>query len=182
MKGMIIYKGKYGATRQYADWLSEELGLIAAPADDILKEQLDGYNFFLIGSSVYIGKLQISEWLKKNLALLSGKKIFFFQVAATSPSETDKLKKYITAGVPPEIRNKMQVYFLPGRMKMKSLSWKDRFLLKMGARLVKDRAEKKKMLSDFDHVKKEHLEELLNTVRTYCFPIAPLRVHSSVPV
>ena len=25
MKGIIIYKGKYGATAQYAQWLGEEL-------------------------------------------------------------------------------------------------------------------------------------------------------------
>jgi menaquinone-dependent protoporphyrinogen IX oxidase len=27
MKGIIIYKAKYGATKKYADWLVEETGL-----------------------------------------------------------------------------------------------------------------------------------------------------------
>ena len=27
MKGLIIFKGKYGATRQYAGWIGDELQL-----------------------------------------------------------------------------------------------------------------------------------------------------------
>ena len=52
-------------------------------------------------------------------------------------------------------------------MKMKNLSWWDRFLLKMGARLTKDPVEKKKMLTDFNEVKKENIEPLIESVRKF---------------
>jgi hypothetical protein len=39
-------------------------------------------------------------------------------------------------------------------MIMRNLSAWDRFVLKMGARLTKDPAEKKAMLTDFNNVKK----------------------------
>jgi len=66
MKGIIIYKGKYGSNEQYAKWLSDELGMPMASADKITGDQLKRFDFFILGTSVYVGKLQISEWMKKN--------------------------------------------------------------------------------------------------------------------
>ena len=57
------------------------MNLPIAASDKIDGNDLSNYDFLVIGSSVYIGKVQISKWLKANLALLKGKKIFFFQVA-----------------------------------------------------------------------------------------------------
>jgi menaquinone-dependent protoporphyrinogen IX oxidase len=167
MKGLVVYRGKYGATQQYAQWLGEELNLPVAASDKIDGNGLSNYDFLVIGSSVYIGKLQISKWLKANLASLKGKKIFFFQVAATPPDQKEKLETYMRSGVPEEIRNQGEIYFYPGKMIFKQLSWKDRFLLKMGARLTKDPAEKKGMLTDFNQVKKENIRNLVNAVREF---------------
>ena len=168
MKGIIIYKGKYGATQQYAQWLGEELNLPVAASDKVVGNDLLNYDFLVIGSSVYIGKLQISKWLKANLASLKGKKIFFFQVAATPPGQKEKLETYIRSGVPEEIRNQCEFYFYPGKMILNNLSWTDRFMLKMGARLTKDPDEKKGMLTDFNNVKKENIAGLASEVKNFC--------------
>jgi len=168
MKGIIIYKGKYGATQQYAQWLGEELNLPVAASDKIDGNDLLNYDFLVIGSSVYIGKLQISKWLKANLPSLRGKKIFFFQVAATPPDQKEKLETYIRSGVPAEIRNQCEFYFYPGKMILSNLSWIDRFMLKMGARLTKDPDAKKGMLTDFNDVKKENIAGLASEVKKLC--------------
>ena len=170
MKGIIIYKGKYGATRQYAQWLGETLNLQVANADKIPGETLPGYDFFIIGSSVYIGKLQISKWLKVNQAILKGKKIFFFQVAATPPDEKEKLEAYIRSGVPEEIRSQCEFYFYRGKMIFNDLSWKDRLLLKMGASLIKDPVVKKGMLTNFNDLKKENIVPMVNAIKEFISP------------
>ena len=161
MKGIIVFKGKYGATRQYAEWLAQDLNLPASSADRLSPLQLRGYDVILIGTSVYLGKLTITGWLKQNLQLLTEKKIFLFLVSATPPREKDKLDSYIQAGIPGEIRNNCEIYYLPGRMILKNLSWKDRFMLGMVARLIKGSNKEKKLLTDFDRVKKEHLAEMI---------------------
>jgi menaquinone-dependent protoporphyrinogen IX oxidase len=167
MKGLIVYKGKYGATEQYAHWLAEELQLLDVAADNLSSVKLKDYDFLLIGTSVYIGKLQIDNWLKNNLSYIRTKKIFLFVVSATPPGQKEKLSTYVTSGVPGEIRANCQAYFLPGKMIMKNLSWKDRFLLKMGAKLAKDPNDRKNMLTDFNNVKKEHLAELIVAVKKF---------------
>jgi menaquinone-dependent protoporphyrinogen IX oxidase len=165
MKGLIVYKGKYGATEQYAHWLAEELQLPDVAADNFSAVKLKDYDFLLIGTSVYIGKLQIANWLKNNLSYTRNKKLFLFVVSATPPGEKEKLNSYVKTGIPDEIKENCRIYFLPGKMIMKDLSWKDRFLLKMGARLAKDPNDRKNMLTDFNNVKKDHLADMIADVK-----------------
>jgi len=168
MNGIIVYKGKYGATRQYAQWLGHELNLPVYTPAELQKKELSLCDFIIIGSSVYIGKLQVSQWLRSNLDVIRGKKIFFFQVAGTPPEEKEKLETYIRAGVPAEIRDDCEFFFYPGKMVMKELSWTDRFMLKMGARLTKDPNAKKTMLTDYNQVKLENITSLANAVKDFC--------------
>ena len=167
MKGLVIYKGKYGATKQYATWIGQELQLPVASADRFPIDELPNYDYFILGSSVYIGKLEIKDWLKKNFNVLQNKKIFFFQVAGSPVEQIEKRQSYNKASLPPSILKKTQFYYLPGRMIMRNLSGWDRFMLKMGAKLTKDPVEKKAMLTDFDHVKKEKVIPIIEGVRTF---------------
>ena len=61
MKGVIVYKGKYGATRQYAEWLGAELKLAVQQAEDLTKEKLSLFDYIIMGSSVYVGKLLMKK-------------------------------------------------------------------------------------------------------------------------
>lgn len=167
MKGLVIYKGRYGATKQYAVWIGQELQLPVASADRFPQDQLKEYDYFIIGTSIYIGKPEAKNWLKNNFALLKKKKNFLFQVAGTPVEQIEKRESYYKGNVPEEILRKCESFFLPGRMIMRNLSWFDRFMLKMGARLVKDPIEKQKMLTDFNDVKKEHIAPLIESVKKF---------------
>jgi menaquinone-dependent protoporphyrinogen IX oxidase len=164
MKGIIIYKSKYGATGQYAEWIGKDLGIPVFETDALDLDQLKHSDFVILGSSVYIGKLLISKWLQKNLNSLSSKRIFLFIVCGTPDYKKAQLNSYVTASVPEEIRNKCRIYFLPGRLIRKRLSWVDRVMIRMGAWLAKDPAVKSEMRREYDDVKKENIGPLVNTV------------------
>src|SRR5688500_9421245 len=118
MKSIIIYNGKYGATAQYAKWLGEALVLPVLKSNDISGKMLDEFEVFILGSSVYIGKLQIKKWLEQNQLSLGHKKIFFFQVAAAPASEIAKRHEYNKKGIPDILYQQCVFYYLDGRMKM----------------------------------------------------------------
>ncbi|HEX7846987.1 MAG TPA: flavodoxin domain-containing protein, partial [Chitinophagaceae bacterium] len=94
MKSMIIYKGKYGATKQYAEWIADALGQPCFYAGDESSKDLEAIDWVIIGTSIYISKLQINKWVKKNLATLKDKKIFLYLVAGTPSHEKTKLDGY----------------------------------------------------------------------------------------
>lgn len=88
-------------------------------------------------------------------------------MAGTPPVEKEKRQSYNDASIPKEITGNCGFYYLPGRMIMQKLSWKDRFMLKMGARLTRDPAEKKAMLTDNNDVVRENLNGLIAAVEKY---------------
>lgn len=173
MKGLIIYKGKYGATAQYAKWIAEELKLPVHDATDHVNLQSAGEGPLILGTSVYVGKLQLTPWLQENLAALQHKKLFLFVVCGTPPTEKAKLESYIQGGLPPELKTNCTFFFLPGRLCISDLSWKDKFILKMGARLAPDPNTKKAMLTGYDRVKRENIAPLVREIRQYSASIEP---------
>lgn len=164
MKGIIVYKGKYGATRQYAAWLRYELKLHLVQADHCKPCQIESSDPIIIGTSIYAGKMQVSQWLKKNVHLLKNKKVFLFVVCGTPAREKEKLQTYLETSVPAELLHQCQAYFLPGRLVYKRLAFWDKLVLHMGAMLTRDPIAKKRMLMDFDGVKRECLDEILSEI------------------
>jgi menaquinone-dependent protoporphyrinogen IX oxidase len=167
MKGLVIYKGRYGSTKQYAMWIGQQLELSVASTDHFPPDELSKYDYFIIGSSVYIGKLEIRNWLKRKFRVLQNKKIFLFQVAGAPVEDKEKREGFNKASVPQAILSNAECYYFPGRMIIRNLSAFDRFMLKMGARLTKDPVEKENMLTEFDNVKKENIEPLVKAVKNY---------------
>lgn len=167
MKGVIIYDSKYGATRQYAEWMDEELELPVLTPDRVTAQGLLMFDFVIIGSSVYMGKLLIGEWLKQNISILQNKVLFLFIVCATPSSEKEKQEHIIEENVPALLLNGSNVFFLPGRLIKKELSWRDRLLVKIGASFEKDPVKKKAMLEDIDAVRKENLVEMIKVIRSF---------------
>ncbi len=165
MKGVIIYKGKYGSVKQYAEWLGCDLNIPVFPSDNIKGGQLGNYDFVVMGTSVYVGRLLIKDWLKRNLVVLQRKKLFLFVVCGTPGDKKEKLQRYIEINVPAEIRNSCDIYFLPGRMNMKNLSGFDRLMMNIGALFAKGSEAKKEMLMEYDDVKKENLYELVAALK-----------------
>ncbi|HUR65305.1 MAG TPA: flavodoxin domain-containing protein [Chitinophagaceae bacterium] len=166
MKGIIIYQGKYGATEQYARWLGEELGFRVLNAKDIQGDTLNLYDIIILGSSVYIGKLQIAKWCKKNFSFIKNKRIFLYQVAGAPTLEVKKREDFNRQSLTTEILESCKVYYFAGRLRIGKLSWYDRFMLKMGARMTKDPVEKKSMLTDYDLVKRENTRELVSDLNS----------------
>lgn len=165
MKGLIIYKGKYGATGDYAALLSKELDLpVFTPT--VISRQLMEADYVLIGSAVYIGKLSLQSWLTRHQEWLRTKKLFFFIVCGTPANDKDKTDRIVTDNIPRSLRNH-PVFFLKGRMIRRNLQWTDRLLLKMGSLLTRDPAEKKNMLQDFDGVDATQLQPLVEAVRLW---------------
>lgn len=167
MNGIVIYKGKYGATRQYAEWIAADLDAQVTVPEKLKTAGLDVYDFVVIGGSVYVGKWQMASWVRKHADLLQNKKLFVFIVCATPPDQYEKLQEIARNNIPPALLKKCTVYYLQGRMILKNLSWTDRFFLKLGARLEKDPVKKKEMVTDFDAVKMENIDALVAEIKSF---------------
>ena len=166
MKGVVIYKGRYGATAQYASWIGNILQVPVYENDELNNARLNEFDYVIAGTSVYVGKLLLANWINSHEKILSSKKLFLFVVCATPPAEVAELNNLIEKNISLGLQKTMKVFFLRGRMIKSKLSVIDRVVLHMGAWLQKDQSEKEKMLTDFDDVRQENLATMLNAIRT----------------
>jgi len=150
MNGIVLYKSRYGATRQYADWIGADLRLPVIDPERIDEKLLAACDFLLIGTSVYNGDLLLKTWLRGSTHHLKDKKLFFFIVCAPSP-DVNRHGQIIMDNIPSVLlRPATDIFFLPGR-------W-----------ITEDGPAKRDILSqDNDAVKKENIAGVLEAVRTF---------------
>ncbi|WP_336516641.1 flavodoxin domain-containing protein [Pollutibacter soli] len=161
MKSILIYSSKYGATRQYADWIGKALEIPIVDAEDAITHEIIQNDTFIIGSSVYIGRLRIRKWLKKNLDLLKNKRIILFLVCGTPVEEKEKWSEYIRQSVPEALMPKCSVHVLPGRMWFERVNAWDRFLLRLNASATSNKETKRMMLKGYDQVERKNIMPVL---------------------
>jgi menaquinone-dependent protoporphyrinogen IX oxidase len=165
-KGALIYSSRYGATRQYAEWIGQQLQIPAMDVDELYPGELGGFDYLVLGTSVYIGKMLIKGWLHHHLEQLRSKQLVLFVVCGTPSSEKQKQEQIVRDNVPEGLIPMENIFFLPGRLTIGDLSWKDRLLLKMGARVEKDLSKRAAMSRDIDGVKKENITGVVNSAIT----------------
>jgi len=167
MNGIVLYKSRYGATRQYADWIAADLRLPVIDPERIDERLLTACDFLLIGTSVYNGELTLKAWLKENEHLLKHKKMLIFIVCAPSP-DVSKHGQIIMDNVPGTLlRPSTDIFFLPGRWILGHLTPTDGRALREKALTEGDPAKKEVLSQDSDAVKKENIFEVLEAVRTF---------------
>lgn len=166
-KGVIIYESKYGATEQYADWLSDAIQCAAFRTDKISPARLAQYDLLILGTPVYIGKLRLQKWLKQHLTNLSKKQVLLFIVCGTSDKEPEQHKRIIRNNLPPDFLARTKIYFLPGRCLPEKISIKDRLLLVFGSFMQKDPQIRRAMIGGFDKMDRARLEPMIQIATDY---------------
>ncbi len=155
LRGAILFMGKYGATRQYADWIGEATNL---PVFDLDREQPDlaDLDFLILGSSVYLSKLYLRHWLRDNWPAIKDKAVMLFSVSGSAADHPD-LEAALNASLTPEMRQTMEYVPLRGRLDHQQLPWWLRPVLKLAGRMQKDEETRDRMIHGFDKMDKNKI-------------------------
>jgi len=83
---IILYQSKYGATKKYAEWLSEELSCDMTETRKASIDEIEKYDVIILGGGIYASVIAGISFLKKYYKRLKGKRILVFAVGV-SPLE-----------------------------------------------------------------------------------------------
>ena len=78
MKGIILYKSKYGAAKQYAEWIAKRSGFPCIRTDDADIKKVSEYDVIILSGGIYASGIAGLSFLKKNISRLKDKKILVF--------------------------------------------------------------------------------------------------------
>lgn len=161
MNGIILYKSKYGATRQYARWISEETGFTLRRMGKQSRKEIAQADVVICGGSVLAYTIPVAKWITKKWNLLRNKTVILFTTSGAAP-DNPELRKIFESSFAPEIAEKIQYVPLGGRMIFNNLTRFDRFLMKLGQRMEKDPAKRAAMIQDKDAVDRNGIRAILD--------------------
>lgn len=129
MKGIVIYKSKYGSTKKYAEWISERTGFDCVESGKTNAKQLADYDTVIFGGGIYASGIAGISFLKKNIVALNGKKVIAFCCGA-SPYDETFLNEIRNMNLKDELAS-VPLYYCRGACSLDGMSFKDKTLCKI---------------------------------------------------
>ncbi len=123
MHAIVIYKSKYGSTKQYAQWIADELGCEAVDAKQVKPAALASYDTIIYGGGLYAEMIAGASLITKNFDALQDKKLVVFTTGLTPPA----CKEYydvmvVEKNFKPHMRDKIKTFNFLGKMIIEELS------------------------------------------------------------
>lgn len=129
MKGIILYKSKYGATQKYAEWLVEATGFECIETNKAKISEVKKCDVVILGGGIYASGIAGLSFLKKNIGQLKDKKIIVF-CAGASPFEEKAYQELKSHNMKSELAEIPLVY-CRGSWNMDKMGIIDKNLCKM---------------------------------------------------
>lgn len=130
MGTLILYKSRYGSTREYAEYLHKKIkNSDIHYMDDFDVKNFNDYEYIIIGSPTYAGQTEAYTYLINNWEYLKNKKIFVFTVGLIDHNSIISQRSYNT--IPEDIREKIQYRKLPGKVDLNRLNILERLIFSM---------------------------------------------------
>lgn len=126
MNGVILYQSKYGATKRYAEWLSEETGFQCIETKKADINEIIAYDVIILGGGIYASGIAGLSFLKKNINKLADKKVIVFCCGA-SPYEENVFLQIKKHNIKDNLSD-IPVFYCRGAWDMDAMSFKDRTL------------------------------------------------------
>lgn len=128
-KGIILYQSKYGATKKYAEWLTQETGYACIETKAAKVANLQNYDVIILGGGVYASGIAGLQFLKKNIKQLANKKIAVFAVGA-SPYDEKAIAQIRELHFKNELNN-IPMFYCRGAWNEEKMRFADRTLCKL---------------------------------------------------
>ena len=148
MGAIVIYKSKTGFTKQYAEWIAEELSADLIEGSDVSSGLMSKYETIIYGGGLYAVGINGVKMITKNLEHLKGKKVVVF-ATGVSPTREEALIEVRDKNFTTEQQKYIKFFYLRGgfdysrlysfdKVLMLLLKWKIKLKHKMKNNLTPD--------------------------------------------
>ena len=120
----VIYKTKYGTTKQYAQWIAESLEAPLFEASQVEPSQLSEYDVIIYGGGLYASGIIGVKLVTENPC----KSLVVFTVGLANPDTTD-YSKILTLNFSQDLLAKIKVFHLRGGINYKELGFVDKTMM-----------------------------------------------------
>ena len=178
-KAIVIYTSKRGSTREYAEWIAEELGCEAVPLSDAKGRDLHEYDCIIYGGWIRGSAVVDFDKFAKMLDAELMKRLIVYGVGMADETADNytQVWGFSVGRIDPQNEMRIPLYILGGRYDPASVTGLDRFLMGVMRRVLlsgsttesKERAQfmKERIDSGVDMVKRENIRALVKNAEKF---------------
>lgn len=169
---LIVYKSVTGFTKQYVQWISEELGCEAVELKRTSAKTMARYHTILFGGRFHAGSVDGLKRAKELFEESGAKRLVVFATGATSGTETEMIRTAWENNFTPEELHRIPHFYMESGLRYDNMPLGDKLMLKVFAAMVRGKKEKSEyekamanaLGSDFDHSSRENIRPLVACV------------------
>jgi len=131
---VVIYESKYGTTKKYAEWISNELKATLLERNEVKIGQLESFDTIIYGGSLYAGGTSGISLITKNFDKIKEKNLVVFTCGLANPKKEDNIKGIqfgLNKSFSSEMKDKVILFHLRGGIDYKKLGLVHKLMMAM---------------------------------------------------
>jgi menaquinone-dependent protoporphyrinogen IX oxidase len=176
MKVIIICNSKTGFTRQYSDWIAEDVEGAMIPYKEFFGKpdrikNIEADDIVLFGSRLHAGRIEYLDKVKTHFA--RHPHFIVFAVGATPVKSPEAIEKLWADNLTEDEKNRIPHFYMQGGLNYEKMSIIDRTLMKTVAKIMAKKANQPEEGTDvadniaesFDASSREYIKPLTDFIR-----------------
>jgi flavodoxin len=172
----VLYESKYGTTKKYAQWISEELRADLLKRKETTLADLLKYDLIIYGGGLYGGGIKGVDIITKNYDKIKNKQIIVFTVGLADPNIKEHFVPIIDRNFTDEMKLNIRLFHLRGGINYEKLGLIHKSMMAMLKAMVSKKQqseqteEDKQMLETYgkvvDFTDKAYILDLISYVQS----------------
>ena len=147
-KTAVVYCGRYGSTRRYAEWIAKRCGAVLIPLEQVTIDDLKIFKTVIYGGAVYTGKIMGIAFIKANLDFFRKIRLVVYTVGLTQPGDELAFAQVLDRNFTPEEHEGIRFFHFPGALDYSKMNGVERIMMRMLKRSIEKK--RKELRSRFE--------------------------------
>lgn len=172
-KILLIYKSSTGFTKQYAQWISEEIPCTVLPLKEARTALRTGVDTVLFGGRLHAGTVDGLKAARKLFQKSGAGKFIVFATGASPQEAQDTITEMWKKNLSPEELGAVPHFYFPSGLRYETMAFLDRKMMQLFQSMMEKRADKTEAEQQFadaisqsyDISSKEYIQPLVQLLR-----------------
>lgn len=170
---LVVYKSVTGFTRQYAEWIAEELGCESMDLRKASEAVMSGFDTIVFGGRCHAGSVDGLKTAKKMFELSRAVKLVVFATGAMPAEMEETIQEAWRNNLTTEELVRIPHFYMPGGLRYEAMPFGDKMLMKAFAAMLKNKknqTEEEKgtaqsIADSYDISSKTYIEPLVSLLK-----------------
>lgn len=139
---VVIYKSRYGNTKQYAEWISKALNCDIFEQSFISADSMAEYSTIIYGGGLYASGILGINYITDNFKTIKHRNIIIFTVGLADPKEASQFNRIIDKNFTKDMQRYITVFHFRGGVKYKELGFLHKTMMAALKTIIKHKKPK----------------------------------------